>query len=85
MGKEVVPGRVVVTDVITRHVIFYRQVEAPVIFDVDEVHVEIKDLVIPEIVYDGLIVALAGGDKLSGNLWAVERDHQLFVPALGKC
>ena len=44
-----------------------------------------KDLIVAEIIYDGLIVTLAGGDKLSGAPRAVERDHQLFVSALGKC
>lgn len=85
VGKEVVAGRVVVPDVVTRHVIFQRQVEAFAIFNVDEVHIEIKDLIVAEIIYDGLIVTFAGGDKLSGDSRAVERDHQLFVSMLGKC
>ena len=85
VGKEVVAGRVVVTDVVTCHVIFQRQVEAFVIFNVDEVHIEIKDLIVAEIIYDGLIATFAGGDKLSGDSRAVERDHQLFVSMLGKC
>ena len=75
MGKEVVAGRAVVANVVTRHVLLQRQVEAFVIFDVDEVHVEIKDPIVAEIIHDGLIVALAGGDKLSGDARAVERDH----------
>ena len=44
-----------------------------------------KDLVVSEVICDGLIVTLAAGDQLPGGLWAVERDHQLFVPMLSKC